>query len=188
MSESDWVELMARRLRAATLSRNGRFIVETGLRLAYGHEISEYDNGDQPVTRRTFFETDLAIVEHTRDGTSWPRVVVEGKIRTVSTHDAITYSAKAGAHRAVHPYLRYGMMLGKRGNFPLPGRLYSHGANFDFMISFRGFRPNAVEFNRFIRLIRHEIQASRTLQSILFESRKRNRDRYTVLHRKLEVW
>ena len=87
----------------------------------------------------------------------------------------------------MHPYLRYGMMLGKRDNYPLPGRLYSHGAMFDFMISFRGFRPSDVESRCFVKLLRSEVQASRTLQRILFDSRKKHRDRYTVLHRKLEV-
>lgn len=187
MTESDWVELMAKRLRAATPFRSGHLKVMTGHRLAYGHEISGYGRDGLPITRMTFFETDLAIVEQTRDGNSWPRVVVEAKIKSVSTHDAITYSAKAGAHRSVYPYLRYGIMLGKRGHFPLPWRLYSHGAMFDFMISFRAFRPSEVETNQFLRLLKSEIQASRTLQKILFESRKRDRDRYTVLHRKLEV-
>lgn len=83
-------------------------------------------------------QTDLSIVEHI-DAERWtPRVVVEAKLGSVTTHDAITYSEKAATHRSVHPYLRYGIMLGEREHHPLPGRLYRHGAQFDFMVSFRG--------------------------------------------------
>lgn len=176
---------MGTRIRSALLRPREPLEVRTGLRLAYGYEISSY--GEQPVPRRAEFQTDLAIVELGSGGAWRPRVVVEAKVASVSTHDAITYSTKAAAHRAVHPYLRYGVMLGKRGRFPLPGRLYRHGAQFDFMISFRGFLPAKDELSSFIKLLRSEVQASRTLEKILYESRKRNRDRYTVLHRKLEV-
>ena len=187
MTEAEWVDLMARRARSSPMFTSGRLEIKTGLRLAYGYEISAYGEGDEPVTVRTSFETDFAVIEHESEGSWRPRVIVEAKIKSVSTHDAITYSSKANAHRSVHPYLRYGVMLGKRGNFPLPGRLYRHGAQFDFMISFRAFRPSEVEMQQFMNLLRSEVQASRTLEKILFESRRKERDRYTVLHRKLEV-
>ena len=187
MNEAQWVSLMVKRVRALPTFRSRRWQVVSGHRLAYGYEISAYTRDGEPVARTTSFETDLAILERARDGTYWPRVVIEAKIRSVSTHDAITYSAKAAAHRSVHPYLRYGIMLGKRDDYPLPGRLYSHGSMFDFMISFRGFLPSPSEFRRFARILRSEVRASQTLQKIRFDSRKKGRDRYVVLHRKLVV-
>src|SRR5437762_1914223 len=123
---------MAAGLRTDLARQEAMLEVKTRLRLAYGHEIVSYL--EKPVTRSTKFETDLAIVE-TTDGAWRPRVVVEAKLGSVTTHDAITYSQKAVHHRAVHPYLRYGVMLGRRRHHPLPGRLYRHGAQFDFMIS-----------------------------------------------------
>ena len=78
-------------------------------------------------------------------------------------------------------------MLGNRRNYPLPGRLYRHGAQFDFMISFQACIPSKSEMTAFTSLLRAEIKASRTLERILYESRKRGRDRYTVLHRRLVV-
>ncbi|GAI54911.1 unnamed protein product, partial [marine sediment metagenome] len=57
---------------------------------------------------------------------------IEGKINSVTTHGAITYSQKASTHKNVHPYLRYGILLGNRKHYPLPGRLFRHGAYFDF--------------------------------------------------------
>lgn len=185
MREAEWVELIACEIRSAFGDRHGRLEVRTGLRLAYGHEIASY--GDQPDTHRNDFETDMAVVEVTDDGRWKPRVVVEAKIGTVTTHDAITYSRKAAVHRSVHPYLRYGIALGDRKHYPLPGRLYRHGEQFDFMISFCAFEPSAVELSELIRLLVLELEASRALEKILYESRSPHRDRYTVLHRRLEL-
>ena len=185
MTEVEWVELMAKRVRPQLARRGKSLEVRTGLRLAYGYEISTY--GDPPVSRKTEFQTDLAIVEVDANGDWRPRVIVEAKITSVTTHDAITYSTKAAAHRAVHPYLRYGVMLGNQRSSPLPGRLYRHGVQFDFMISFRRFSPTEEELATFIKLLRSEVKASKTLERILYESRRQDRQRYTVLHRRLDL-
>lgn len=185
MTESEWVEEMAERLRTALGKHDRSLSVRTKLRLAYGYEIIEY--GGEPLAQSIKFETDLAVLE-TGAGDSWrPRVVVEAKLGRVSTHDAITYSQKAGHHRAVHPYLRYGVMLGRRRQFPLPGRLYRHGAHFDFMMSFVDSVPSKQELATFCQLIRDEVSASRLLEKLLYDSRKAGRDRYTFLQRRLDV-
>ncbi len=183
LTEAEWVELIAGRLRAKSLG--APLEVVTGLKLAYGNEIDSY--GPVPDSRTSSFQTDLAIRE-VIDGNRWkPRVVVEAKLGGVTTHDAITYGHKASIHRAVHPYLRYGIALGNRKQYPLPGRLYRHGAQFDFMISIKGFQPTKDELAAFVDVIRCEVEASRTLEKILYESRSPLRDRYTFLHRKLIV-
>ena len=114
MTETEWVELMAARLRSRLADESVR--VQTGLKLAYEHEITSY--GAQNESRISEFQTDLALVEFFGDGRWKPRVVVEAKIGSVTTHDAITYSQKAAAHRGVHSYLRYGIMLGNREHYP----------------------------------------------------------------------
>lgn len=185
MTEAEWVRIIARRLESSALGRSRSLRIRTGLRLAYSYEIVSYEESSRP--RRADFVTDLAIVETTSDGSWKPRVVVEAKMQSVTTHDAITYSHKAAVHRSVHPYLRYGVMLGDRRSYPLPGRLVRHGTQFDFMASFRGIRPSAEELARLIRILRSEVAASRTIERMLYESRKRDRDRYTLLHRRLVV-
>ena len=74
-----------------------------------------------------------------------------------------------------------------RKHHPLPGRLYRHGVQFDFMISFRSTEPTEAELLRFSHLLQAEVEASRTLEKIIYESRSRDRDHYTVLHRRLEI-
>ena len=156
MTEVEWVELIAKHLRAARMFESGRLRVETKFRLAYGHEITGYGSDGMPQAYPVKYQTDLAIIESAKGGTTFPRVIVEAKINSVSTHDVITYSTKAAAHRSVHPYLRYGIMLGKRGNHALPGRLFHHGGEFDFKVSFRAFRPQALELSRFVALLQYE--------------------------------
>lgn len=105
MTEAEWVELMAERLRSLGALPN-EVEVKTALKLAYGHEIASY--GDRHDSKTSAFQTDLALVEVLKNDRWKPRVVVEAKLGRVTTHDAITYSHKASDHRAVHPYLRYG--------------------------------------------------------------------------------
>lgn len=182
MNEADWVKLIAKKIEES-LGRSSSLWVQTAKRLAYGYEIVSY--GEKPRTKSAKYQTDLLISESGEDGTWKPRVVLEAKIRSVTTHDAITYSQKAAAHRAVHPYLRYGIILGNRRHYPLPGRLYRHGQHFDFMFSFVSTKPMPKELAEFKKLIQAEIRASRTMERILYESRKPDRDHYTLLHRRL---
>jgi hypothetical protein len=186
VTEKEWVQLIAVRISASCLSHSSALNVRVDTRLPYGYEIIEYH--ETPVGKSVAFATDLLITESTENGSRWkPRVVLESKINSINTHDSITYSQKAALHKSVHPYLRYGVVLGNRREYPLPGRLYRHGAFFDFMISFVSFEPTEAEMVRFTNLIHEEIEASRKLEKIIYESRKKDRKRYTLLHRKLHL-
>lgn len=185
LTESEWVLEMAEALRNSVFKSSPTISVRVGERIPYGFEVTSYGREVESKTAR--FQTDLAVVETGEDECWVPRVIVEAKIRTITTHDSITYSQKAASHKAVHPYLRYGVMLGNRKESPLPGRLYRHGANFDFMMSFAASRPTKLELSRFGKLLQSEVEASRSLQKIIYESRSRTRDHYTVFHRKLTL-
>ena len=161
-------------------------VVKNGYRLPYAFEISKY-NKQEPDVKQAPYETDILICEQWPDDTWKPRVVVEVKVKGINTHDAITYSQKASAHKNVHPYLRYGILLGGVNQTALPGRLFRHGSHFDFMLSWQHLKPSRQQFKDLINLILSEVNTSRTLEQIIFESRKQNRTRYTYLHRKLIV-
>jgi hypothetical protein len=187
MSEAEWVERIISELRALQWLNQDGLSLCTGRKIAYGCEILSYGAEPEPQSKSISFETDLAVIE-TVNGNRWkPRVVIEAKLGSITTHDAITYSQKSASHRALHPYLRYGIMLGNRQDYPLPGRLYRHGAHFDFMISFGGIEPAESEMAMFVELLQEEVAASRTLEKILYENRRRGRDRYTLLHRQLKL-
>ena len=180
MKETDWAQLVAKKLDA---SLDG-FHVETGKKLIYANEISSYEN-DKPIYHDMSYETDILVYE-TESKDSWkPRVVIETKVRSITSHDAITYSQKAASHKAVHPYIRYGIFIGYRDGHPLPGRLFRHGAHFDFMLSWQAGEPSRYEWETLQTIIQKEIHASRKLEEMIFNSRSKNRAHYFALHKEL---
>lgn len=188
MPEKDWVASIIKKIEKLLRLSNDNIRVVDGHRLAYAYEVIDYDNNDKPQKHKSIgYETDILVYEQLDEENWKPRVVIEAKLSSINTHDAITYSQKAQAHKYVHPYLRYGILLGDRKQFPLPGRLFRHGEHFDFMISWKSFRANSKEIKKFIEIVNDEIQASKTLDEILFNSRLRNRDKFTSLHRPLKL-
>ena len=157
MNEKEWVDsfvpALAERLKVVAL-KGSTLTVEAGKKLAYAFEVLNYD-GDEPAQKNiNHYETDILIFDRQRDGQWTPRVIIECTLGSVTTHDAITYSAKAVTHKNVHPYLRYGILIGRREHFPLPGRLIRHGANFDFMASWAGTDPSDDEWQALMNVHR----------------------------------
>jgi hypothetical protein len=150
----------------------------------YANEIKEYTDAE-PIYNTMKYETDILVYESRGGQLYKPRVVIETKIESITTHDAITYSQKSSTHKYVHPYLRYGIFLGKRGHYPLPGRLFRHGAHFDFMLSWKGYESDSDEWDSLKQIVESEVAASRKLEEMIFNSRSRGRNKYTVLHKPL---
>ncbi len=82
---------------------------------------------------------------------------------------------KAATHKNIHPYLRYGVLIGDRGIKGIPGRLVRHGAEFDFMATWQGMSPTDGEWSGFLQLVKKEIEASRAMQEFLATSRTPSR-------------
>ena len=135
MNENQWMTSVRELLQSHFGPHPRQFDVFQGKKLPYAYEILTYSEEGPYQNSLVPYETDLLIVENVEPDIWKPRVVIEGKLGRVTTHDAITYSEKAFTHKKVHPYLRYGILLGDRKHYPLPGRLFRHGAYFDFMLS-----------------------------------------------------
>lgn len=188
MSEKEWVDEI-RKLLMSSGCLSSSIYIENLKKLPYALEIIEYDLKFTPKNNKEFsmsFETDMLIYEHIND-TIKPRIVIEAKLSEITTHDAITYSYKAQHHKSVTPYLRYGIMLGDRKHHPLPGRLFRHGGNFDFMISFKELSPSEDEKNVFVELLHNEINYSKQLEEMFTNSRNKNRKHYFIMQNKLTL-
>ena len=184
MTEKEWTAQICAELQIFFKQKD--FFVETQRKIPYSQEIDWYSEGWLPNHMNTSdFETDLVIYEVDAETHIKPRVIIESKIRGVTTHDAITYSYKAEKHKSITPYIRYGIMLGERKNYPLPGRLFRHGTNFDFMFSFAGLDPTDDEWNSFIEMIKEEIKFSKTLEEMLHENKRKDRKHYYMLQKQL---
>lgn len=188
MNEVDWVNTFASTVESRLRACDRHLAVRTGMKLPYANEVRNYK--DKQFNNSDFmdYETDLLVTESDDSGLWKPRVIVEAKCHgSITTHDAITYSHKAFTHRQVHPYLRYGILIGEREHYPLPGRLFRHGTQFDFMLSWVGAKPTKAEMRHLIDILRQEVQASRKMEEIIYDSRKPGRGRYTVLHKQLVI-
>jgi hypothetical protein len=158
--------------------------VDAGCHLPYACEIRHYEEDTPKWSNPARYQTDLLVYdEFAEDGIWIPRVVIECKIKGVTTHDALTYSAKAATHKHLHPYLRYGMLIGSYGSV-VPARLVRHGAHFDFMAVWDDANPAPGELETFIGVLKEEIEASRILQQLLADKTKA-RGSFRMIHRPL---
>ena len=187
MNEREWVKTIIKDIEDSLKSFNPNLRVTDGLRLPYASEILVYNDNEPEKHNFIGYETDILIFEQL-DNKRWkPRIIVETKINSVTTHDAITYSQKAQTQKNVHPYLRYGILIGNRKDYPLPGRLFRHGQHFDFMLSWKSFEGAKREWDTLIEILKSEYDPSLNLDEIIFNSRSRDRQKFTSLHRPLKL-
>lgn len=165
MKESEWVKMILPTIQTNIQKKFDSLYVIDGKHLPYTFEILSYKNDLEPVKHQSNkYETDILIYEKFPDNTWKPRIIIETKIDSVTTHDSITYSQKAQTHKNVHPYLRYGILIVNNSAQPLPGRLFRHGQHFDFMISWTSLNPDKTELDRLNEILIDEIKSSRTLE------------------------
>lgn len=127
-------------------------------------EIMQPTQIKKPKRGSSAFETDLCVFEEVSEGIKIPRVVIEFKTG-ITTHDVLTYSAKAERHKRIYPYLRYGMLASSEKS--IPGRVFTHNESLDFFFAVSGMDQNEFE-SSFASLLQSEVQASRLLQSITY--------------------
>ena len=126
-------------------------------------------NPHAPKRGQSAFQTDLCVFETVGSKpVTIPRVVMEFK-QHLSTHDVLTYSAKATRHKQVYPYLRYGFVIGKAKD--LPGRFFTHNSGMDFAVAAASFDHSRLH-QLFADLLKKEVAASRQLEQIAFGDAK----------------
>jgi hypothetical protein len=122
----------------------------------------------RPKRGSSAFQTDICICE-LLEGTEFPRVAIEFK-EGITTHDVLTYSAKAGRHKRIYPCLRYGILATKVKS--IPSRFFIHNEHLDFFVAAEMYKTEA-QIRLFAkRLIEKELQIPRTLEDIHFAGRK----------------
>ncbi|MDO9401447.1 MAG: hypothetical protein Q7T46_08380 [Polaromonas sp.] len=144
--------------------------VQRGAALLYqvtvDNQLSLTVNVKRPVRGNSAFQTDLCIFEKKSEEVSIPRVVMEFKTR-ITTHDVLTYSAKATKHKQVYPYLRYGIVASSET--AVPGRLFTHNESLDFCATVAGLEGKELS-DFFASLLVAEVESSRRLEAIAFGS------------------
>jgi len=114
------------------------------------------------------FQTDICIVEMI-DGIPFPRVAIEFK-KNITTHDILTYSAKAGMHKRIYPCLRYGLLSSEMNS--IPSRFFTHNEHLDFFIAAKNYKSQKALRPFAEPLLKKELKISRTLEAIHFGDKK----------------
>jgi hypothetical protein len=183
--EREWVETVKVSISEAFTSQG--LTVETQRRLPYAVYVSGYTDvrgGMAAVGHDKIespgYQTDLLIAERASKSQDWvPRVAVEFKLGSITTHDALTYSAKAATHKSIHPYLRYGIVVGRHPG-AVPRRLMRHGHQFDFMLTLDSERLSRDDSANLVRLLEEEVAASCSLSALMV-----GKSKIRLFHRKL---
>jgi hypothetical protein len=110
------------------------------------------------------FQTDLCVFEAKSETVVLPRVVLEFKT-SITTHDVLTYSAKARKHKQVYPYVRYGVVASDAAH--VAGRVFNHNESLDFCAAVADLDAEALR-TFFAQLFEVEVAASRRLEGIFF--------------------
>lgn len=144
-----------------------KFVIEKGANLLYELTLNRelklsIKDTKNPKRGNAAFQTDICIFEKIH-GLEIPRVVIEFK-SGISTHDVITYSAKAGKHKKIYPGLRYGMIDDKHS--AIPKRFFIHNENLDFFIAAKNYKKGRNLTEMIKKLITKELKTSQTLQKI----------------------
>jgi hypothetical protein len=85
----------------------------------------------------------------------------------ITTHDVLTYSAKARKHKQVYPYLRYGIIVSEE-TF-IPGRVFTHNEALGFCAAIADSRD--ARLSEILEdLIGQEVECSRRLEEIAFDN------------------
>lgn len=183
MTEREWVKSIIPKIQQELILKFPNIKIIDGYKVPYSSEILTYKKNEPGNHKFISYETDILIFE-TINKEEWkPRIIIETKYGSLSTHDAITYSQKAQNHKTVHPYLRYGILLGNMKKECIPGRLFRHGHNFDFMQTWKASKADKDEWSTLIKMLLIEIQTSIDIEEIILNSRKHTRNKYTAIQK-----
>jgi hypothetical protein len=122
-------------------------------------------NTRDPRRGQSAFHTDLCVFDAVAEEVRIPRVVLEFKER-LTTHDVLTYSAKARKHKQVYPYLRYGLVISRLST--VPGLYFKHNEALDFAVAVASYGTTRLH-HLFEQLLTAEVAASRQLEAIAFD-------------------
>lgn len=109
------------------------------------------------------FQTDLMIKRKLRvvyPLTGIPLVVIEVKFGSFTTHDILTYSAKATRHKEIYPYLRYGLVVGEARK--IDKRFFTHNSGFDFALAIE----KTENLSEVTEIVKQQLQAAEQMLKV----------------------
>lgn len=171
MNEIQFQDLMVELLNKKINTK--KFIARRGKAILYelkvDEELNVVGNPKSPKRGSGAFETDVTIFAK-KGNVEVPFIVIEVKEKLTS-HDVITYSNKASRHKAVYPYLRYGLV--SYGIDSIPKRFFKHNEHIDFFLAVKKYVKNKNHLRDILfELTKNEFLVFKNLQKILHSKEK----------------
>ena len=113
-----------------------------------------------------------------------PLLAIEVKGSNISTHDIITYSAKAGQHKILYPWLRYGIIWNSTKKPNIPFRFFKNNKNLDFAYSINEISKEKINdrIKKFYsEILKNQIEIAIKLNEIFQGENRENIEIYTSL-------
>jgi hypothetical protein len=151
--------------------RLGRdYVVHIGKSILYKIEVDAFGNVnpgsvESPTRGRYAFQTDILIEKR---GEPIPLVVIELKYGAFTSHDVITYSAKAARHKEIYPYLRYGFVV--VGVEALSRKFLTHNAGFDFALALPQVAAHEADL---VALVRRQVASAECIVTLMRSTKVR---------------
>jgi hypothetical protein len=158
--EEQFTNMLKQELEQSLKGLSEKYTVTSGESLVYKFLIDadgqlQPKNFKEPKRGQLAFQTDIMIKKE-----NIPLVVIETKYGGFSTHDVLTYSAKASKHKEIYPYLRYGLVVGEVQE--IHKRFFTHNAGFDFAIATKEENLHEVS-----EIVKKQLETAELLLSVL---------------------
>ena len=125
-----------------------------------------YKKGQKPYT------VDVLIYRELENEEIIPLVVIEGKIKSYTTHDVLAYSEKAKTHKNIFPHLQYGFLVLEADHDKFRKYYYMH-EQFDFAEIFpknEAIKENETRINNFVAELKKQIELAESKYALFFNN------------------
>lgn len=185
--ENLWTEIICDLLKEEL--DNNKYEVVCLEKIPYSVYLNKISKDEKEIKIKSLkkFEVDLLINEK-KDNCLIPRLIIESKYESITTHDVITYSNKAKAHKDLYSGLRYGLMIGNSKEKGVSPRVIEHGNNFDFVFVFQNDIPTKKEREIFVKIVKRNLDISNKLDNIVIDKGKKDREIYYCIEKNIEFY
>jgi len=89
LNEKEWMKEVKKRLEKEIFFKDMNLSFYDEKKISYSFEIIRYKDNKPEKTNLIKYETDLIVCQNLSENEWKPRIIIEGKLNSVTTHDAI---------------------------------------------------------------------------------------------------
>jgi hypothetical protein len=172
MNEHDFAQKVEHRLQQDLQGYEAKSGVNLQHSIIFGKNGEVWPSGVRALGSKKLYAYQADIVVREKNG-KVPLVAVELKCGAgagYTTHDVLTYSAKAARHKELYPYLRYGMAIA--GARPIGRKFFFTNTALDFVVAFPIADDDEGGFRRLVEVVKHQVKLAEDALRMLDRAEK----------------